>query len=269
MRKVTIGILAVLAAAALSSIGAHQSSGQAGQEAHSVQSSGKKSETVTLEHYDYMKGAWGSKKTILLKGHVKFVHGDTILTSDEVQYDQETGIAVSPGPLHITDPECDISGDHGKAYFKKKLAEIEGNVTMKLKPKPGEPEPRDKDSLRNKLNEPTTVTCPKIEYLYKDKIATGLGGVVFKQTKRTASADKVVFDQHSELLVFDGNAKGTDENEQTFAAPKVTISIKKGDEWMEAHGGTASFKVNLEEEDSAGSTKSAKPSPASGKQATP
>jgi len=188
---------------------------------------------------------------MVLKGHVTFTHKDTVLLSELVTYDRKAKTAISPGKISITDPECDITGDMGTADFNKKLGIIEGNVTMLIKPKP-EPEktPPDKDSIKAKLTKPTTVTCPKIEYLYKDKIATLKGPISFKQEKRSGSAKMAVWDGKKELLTLTGDVKGMDEDGQTFAAPVVRLSLKKGDEWMEAENGTASIKVDLGEETS-------------------
>lgn len=206
-----------------------------------------KDSMVRLDHADVLKGAWGNRKTLLLKGNVKFTHEDTVLTSDQIDYDENMQTAVSPGKLSITNPECDITGDKGTAYFKKRLGVIEGSVVMQLKPK--EENAPNPDSQRAKFTRPTTVTCPKLEYLYKAKMATASGGLVFKQDRRTLKAETAVYDQKKELLVLTGNVSGVDENGQTFEAPgKVTVSLKKGDEWIEAEKATASFKVDLGEE---------------------
>jgi len=190
---------------------------------------------------------------MVLKGHVTFTHNDTVLLSELVTYDRKAKTATSPGKISITDPECDITGDKGNADFNKKLGVIEGNVTMLIKPKP-EPgtTPPDKDSIKAKLTKPTTVTCPKIEYRYKDKIATLKGPVSFKQEKRSGSAKTAVWDGKQELLTLTGDVKGIDEDGQTFAAAVVKLSLKKGkgDEWMEATNGSVSIKVDLGEETS-------------------
>lgn len=180
---------------------------------------------------------------------VKFTHNDTVISSDLVTYDDKIKTAVSPGTLKISDPECDISGDKGSADFKKKLGDIEGSVVMLLKPKPVAQTPENKDSIRAKATKPTTVTCPKLEYAYKDKIATLTGGVTFKQEKRSATASKAVYDGKAEILTLTGDVKGVDEEGQTFGATMVRICLKKGDEWMESENGTASVKVDLSEED--------------------
>lgn len=199
---------------------------------------------------DYMKTGWGSKKTTLLKGNVKFTHGDTILTSDQIDYDEAIKTAISPGKVKITNPECDISGDKGMAYFNKKLGVVEGSVSMLIKPQNTEEQKTDKDSVNFK--KPTTITCNKLEYLYKTKIATATGNIIFKQEKRTATADKAVYDQKKEILTLTGNVKGVDDQGQTFSAPgTVTISLKQGDEWMEASDASATFKIDLDDEEEA------------------
>lgn len=199
---------------------------------------------------DSLKTIWGARKMVLMKGNVKFTHGDTTLTSAEINWDENEKVAQSPGKLTITDPECDITGDKGSGYFKKRLGVVEGNVVMQLKPQKQSTTTADDASVREKLNKPTTVTCKKIEYQYRTKVATATGGVEFRQTNRTASADSAVYDQKKELLTLKGNVKGIDEYGQTFAAPgTVRISLKEGDEWMEAESASASFKVDLDEEE--------------------
>jgi len=197
--------------------------------------------------YKWIKGKWGSKGTWLLKG-VACTYKDTLLSTEEATYDEQAKTIVSPGKLTIGNPECDVTGDKGTAFLQKRLSVLEGNVVMLVKPKKTDDTKVDKDSVKAKFNEQTTILCPKLEYLYKDKIATATGGVVFKQAKRSASADKAVYDQNNEILTLTGNVKGVDEEGQTFAAPSVKISLKKGDEWMEAEHGNASFKVDLDEE---------------------
>ena len=214
----------------------------------------KDTETVTYRA-DLSRGVWGKENKVYLKGNVKFTHGDTVLTCDEVEYDRDAQIAVSPGKVTITDPECDITGDKGSAYFKKKIGVVEGNVTMLVKPKkPEEGEASSKEgsseSIRAKISKPTTVTCEKLEYNYRNKVASATGGVLMKQERRSANAKKLIYDDKKELLTLLGDIKGVDEDGQTFSAPdKVTICIKKGAEWMEAPNASATFKVKTEEDE--------------------
>ena len=204
-----------------------------------------------LGRADVVKTQWSGDTTrMLMKGNVKFTYKDTTMTCDEATYtdDKKTKTALVPGKINITSPECDMTGDKGSADFNKRLAIIEGNVTMLAKPKKTD-EITDSDSIKSKLNKPTTINCPRLEYLYKDKIATATGGVTFKQDKRSGSASKAVYDSKKELLTLTGDVKAVDEDGQTFAAPVVRISLKKGDEWMEAENASASFKVDTGEEE--------------------
>ncbi|MCX6346215.1 MAG: hypothetical protein NT018_14280 [Armatimonadetes bacterium] len=199
---------------------------------------------------NYMKSDLGDKHTTLLKGNVRCTHDDTLITSEQVDYDDNTKIATSPGAIKITNPECDINGDKGMANFKKKVGVTEGNVLMQLKPKASEANTASSDpnSIAS-FKLPTTITCNRMEYFYAKKIASAEGGVVFKQTKRTVYADKAVYDQNKEILSLTGNVHGVDVDGQTFKTQdKVTISLKKGDEWIEAPNASASFKVDLDEE---------------------
>ena len=241
-------LMAIITISALASV--FTCAGITAQQASKPSENAKPKEPASvIGKADYMKSGWGDKKTVLMKGNVSFTHDDTVIKSDQVDYDGNAKIAVSPGKVNINDPECDILGDKGSAYFNKRLGVVEGNVVMNLKPKSTEAG-ADKESVRNKLNQPTTITCQKLEYFYKNKLASATGNVIFKQKNRTANADKAVYDEKKELLTLSGNVKGVDEYGQTFTAPgNVVISLKKGDEWMEAPNSSATFKIDLDNED--------------------
>lgn len=215
----------------------------------------KRYETVTYQA-KLMKAVWGEESKVILSGGVRFVHGDTVVVCDEVRYDQKTGVAVSSGKLQISDPQCDITADKGWVYFKERRGVLEGNVSMLLKPKQEETakssgEGAGDESIREKLTKPTTITCAKLEYNYRSKMATATGGVKLQQNGRTVTAEKLIYDDKNQLVTLVGGVKGIDEEGQTFEAPeKVVISVKKGAEWMEAPNATVTFKVETGEEGS-------------------
>jgi len=210
----------------------------------------KKQQETISGRADYMRSTWGDKRTVLMKGNVKFVHGNTTMVSDKVEYDEESRIASSPGKLSISDPECDITGDRGSADFRKRIGVVEGNVVLLVKPKKTEQDTADSNSVKSKLKESTTITCDRLEYNYRTKVATITGNVVFKQTGRSATAQKAVYDDKKQFLTLSGNVKGIDEKGQTFAAPdSVVISLKKGEEWIEAPNASATFKIDVDEEE--------------------
>jgi lipopolysaccharide assembly outer membrane protein LptD (OstA) len=215
----------------------------------------KSAEIVTYQA-KLMKAMWGDRTKVILTGGVKFTHGDTILTCEEIQYDREENTAVSPGKVSVSDPQCEITAEKGAVYFKKRLGVLEGNVVMLIKPRQEEDRANvqareDKESIRAKFSKPTTVTCSKLEYDYRSKVATASGGVTLRQERRTVTAEKLIYDDKNQLVTLIGNVKGVDEEGQTFQSPdKVVICIKKGSEWMEAPNATATFKVEVEEQPS-------------------
>lgn len=197
------------------------------------------------------QGDYGDKKTLLLK-IATFTIEDTLITSDEVLYDKTAQTAVSPVALKISNPECDVKGDKGTTYFKKKLGVVEGNVVMLFKPKKENQPPADSsksndDFSMDKFKQPTNITCEKMEYFYAKKIASATGSVVFKQPKRIAYSDKAVYDQNKELLTLTGNVHGSDENGTFKSSKPVTVSLKKGSEWMVTDEIESTFKINTEE----------------------
>jgi lipopolysaccharide assembly outer membrane protein LptD (OstA) len=216
---------------------------------------------------DKGKGAWGNQKQGMLTGHVVITHGDTVFKSDQMEsYKTETEEKViSPGKFTVTDPRCDITADKGTAFLSKKLALAEGNVIMLFKPK--EEQKTDKsteeEDARAKLTRETTITCDRTEYFYKDKIASAAGKVVFTQNvpidpksdeensgKRVITADKAKYDQNTEIVTLTGHVEAVDEKGQTFSSPgPVVISIKKGDEWIEADNVKATVKVKSSQEE--------------------
>ena len=190
---------------------------------------------------DLIKSIWGDNKKVLMKGNVVFVHTDTTVKSDMVEYDQNSKIAVSPGKLSISNPECDIFADKGSVDFKNKTSFMENNVKLLVKPKES-----DNKSLPD-INKPTTITCSKLEYKYKAKLAVLSGMVKFEQENRWITANSAEYDINKEILVLKGKIHGEDRDGQTFSAPeKVIISLKKGDEWMEAPNSKATFKIDVE-----------------------
>ena len=214
--------------------------------AQQKQTPSTKKEPQTVQgRADMLKSSWGSKTEVLMKGNVKFTSTEMTLTSDEVTYDKQAKSAVSPGKIAISSSDADITADKGTADFNKRLAVLTGSVNFLLKPKPEDQS--NTDSVRAKMTQPTTITCSKLEYLYKDKIATATGGVHFKQENRSVDAQKAVYNSNEEILVLTGSVKGVDEDGQIFSAPLVRISLKKGDEWMEAENANASFKIDLDE----------------------
>lgn len=196
---------------------------------------------------DLMKVVWGEERKVLLTGNVIFTQEDTRIASDYVEWDRKQETAIFPGKLSITTPEAEATAAKGQAFFKKRVGILEGSVSMIFRPKE-EKLVEDKESVQTSMHRETTMTCSKLEYDYKNKIAVATGGVTICQKERTVTADKVVFDQNQELLTLNGNVRVVDDQGQEFNAPgEAKISIKKGQEWIEAPNPTAKFKVDIDE----------------------
>lgn len=201
---------------------------------------------------DKMRVTWGNDKKVLLSGNVVFTQEDIKIMSEYVEWDRTQETATFPKKVSIIGKNEDATAAKGQAFFKKRIGILEGDVVLNIKQKEeanAENKESSKDSVREGLKKDTLVTCNKLEYDYKNKISVATGQVTIKQKDRTVTSDKVVFDQKNELLTLNGNVKIVDEEGQEFTTPgEARISIKKGDEWIEAPNLSAKFKINIDEE---------------------
>lgn len=203
----------------------------------------------------------GNDRILALKGNVKFAHGDTVLTADKVDYLESTRTANASGNLKIVDDQNTITGNQCIVNFKEKKGSITGNVHMVSKPKPGGT--ADSNSIKSQLKDETVTTCSSVDYYYKEKKAVIPSPVTIVQKTRTITADSATYFGKEEKAILVGNVKGRDEKDRhTFAAPKVTISLKESDQWMEAEKASGSFYVKDEEESPKPEEKPAVESPA-------
>jgi len=195
----------------------------------------------------------GEDRILALKGNVKFVQGDTVLLADKVDYRESTDTANATGNLKIYDEQNTITGDTCTVNFEEKKGTLAGNVRMVAKPKP-KPQPSSDSkpkSLKSEWKDEAVITCDKVEYFYKQKKAVIPSPVKMVQKSRTVTADSATYLAKEEIIHLVGNVKGHDEKDRhSFSAPKVTISLKENDEWIEAEKATGSFYVKEEEEES-------------------
>jgi lipopolysaccharide assembly outer membrane protein LptD (OstA) len=195
----------------------------------------------------------GEDRILALKGNVKFVQEDTVLIADKIDYRESTRTANASGNLKIYDEQNSITGDTCLVNFKEKRGTLTGNVRMVAKPKPkpeasgGSSKPK---SLKSEWKDEAVLTCDKIDYFYKEKRAVIASPVTIVQKDRTVTADSATYLGKDEIVQLVGNVKGKDEKERhSFSAPKVTVSLKADDEWIEAEKATGSFYVKEEEEE--------------------
>ncbi len=205
----------------------------------------------------------GENRVLLLKGNVKFIQGDTTLAADEVDYVESTRTAIATGNLKIFDERNTITGETCTVNFKEKKGTLTGNVVMVAKPKPETKAPADTTkpkTLTAQWKDEATITCDKIDFYYKEKRAVVPGALKIVQKTRVVTADSATYTEKDDLVALTGNVKGSDEKEKhTFSAPKVTMSLNKDAEYIEAEKATGSFFVK--EEQPATETPATKPAP--------
>ena len=190
----------------------------------------------------------GDDRVLVLKGKVRFEQGDTILLADRVDYRESTRSATASGNLKVYDERNTITGDSCTIQFKEKKSTISGNVRMVVKPKP-KSGVRDDKKLITEWKDEATINCDKVEYYYKDKRASIPSPVKITQRTRTVTADTATYSGSDETVLLSGNVKARDDKEKhSFAAPKVKMSLKEDDQWIEAEKATGSFYVKDEED---------------------
>lgn len=231
---VTIAALAV--AAITLSIGAP---------AEKPQTAKKESATINGDHWKVQGD--DDARVYTITGNVVVKYQDMTLTADKAVYTKKTETVVAEGNFKIVDTENDITGTKGIAYLNERRSIVDGNVKMITKPKNSAG--KSEESVHTQLRKPATITCDKLEYLYRKKIATAEGNLKVTQKNRALVAKKAVYDVNQELLTLTGEVKATDEKGQTFTSPgTVKTSLKEGAEWLEAENGSATVEVELEDE---------------------
>ncbi|MEN6521236.1 MAG: LPS export ABC transporter periplasmic protein LptC [Armatimonadota bacterium] len=206
----------------------------------------KESATINGDHWKVQGDA--DARVYTITGNVIVKYQDMTMTSDRAVYTKKTEIVVAEGNFKIVDPENDITGTKGVAYLKERRSVVDGNVKLVTKPK-GSDTAKNEESVQVQLRNPSTITCDKLEYFYKKKVAAADGNIKVTQKKRVIVAQKAVYDVKQELLTLTGGVKATDEKGQTFTSPgTVKASLKEGAEWLEADNGSATVEVNLDDE---------------------
>lgn len=194
-------------------------------------------------------------KTIYtVTGSVVIRHGDTAINAQQVEYteskDKKIRTAVIDGGLKVTDPDGEITGLRASADLNQRKISIEGDIKMLVRPKPSA---NSAEGARSKLKEPAVITCDKLDYLYRDKIATAVGNLKIVQKNRLLQAGTAVYDAKSEVVTLTGGVTVTDEEGQKFTSSGIVkASLKDGDEWIEAENASATLKVDTEENNSGG-----------------
>lgn len=159
-------------------------------------------------------------------GGVVFDYDDTTLTTDAATYNHKTQVATSPGKLQIDDAQNTLVGDKGRALYKTKKAEINGNIRITARPRPQDlsaPE----GSLRREFKSPVAITCDRVEYNWRTRVAIATGNLTLRQTERTVTADRAVYDGKTETVVLTGNVRGVTTAGDDLRGVKATVILRE------------------------------------------
>jgi lipopolysaccharide assembly outer membrane protein LptD (OstA) len=199
----------------------------------------------------------GEDRVLALSGHVKFIHGDTIIYADKIDYRESTRIATATGNLKIYDDQNTVTGEKCVVNFKEKKGTLTGNIVLVAKPKPktdtktatAAADTSKPKTLKDEWKDEVTITCDKADFYYKEKRAVVPGPLKMVQKTRTITADSGTYLGKDEVVELVGNIKASDEKDRhSFTAPSVKVSLKKDDEWIQAEKATGSFYIKEDDD---------------------
>jgi hypothetical protein len=204
--------------------------------------------------------------TALSEG-VRFTQDDAVMQTDHATalHDKDGYLlsADAPGPVHLYDPQDDLTGMHGTIDFTSHLAKLEGNVILHVTPGKREADAPE-GSPRRQFKDPATLTCAVMTYDYKRRVGKIPGPLMVRQIiqrkegplTRTLTADAGLYSGRAQTVLLVGSVKGQDSdgnviNADTRASGKpIVIGIKEGAEYLSVpFKTTGTFKVKPQQDD--------------------
>ena len=183
----------------------------------------------------------------ILSGDVRFTFEDTTLRTDAATFNEKTQVAVAPGALQIDDALNTITASKGIAYYKKRRADLTGDVRIVARPRK-EDANAPAGTLRGEFREPVTITCDQVQYNWRRRFAVATGNLTFKQKDRTVTADRVEYDARNEIARLIGNVRGVDRGRE-IRGDEAIIGLKAGSEYLQLMGNIGGvFRVEDDEE---------------------
>lgn len=144
--------------------------------------------------------------------------------------------ARSQAPVHLYDPQNDLTGRQGFVDFQRHIATLTGGTTLVVKPGPCEAG-ASPDSLRSQFKDAATLTCDALTYDYRRKVGLVPGPLTVRQvirqtkTERVLSADSGKYDTRAQVITLTGNVHGHNGRDQ-ISTSTVTIGTKEGAEFI-------------------------------------
>lgn len=197
-----------------------------------------------------------------LSGNAHLLYKQTRFESDKIVYNRKTQIGIAPTKLQIDDAQNTVVGDRGEADYGRKVAKLNGNITIHARPKPGA-ENAPEGSARREFKEPAVITCSEVIYNWKTKIADTSKDTTIRCWVRdhlwTITADAIQYRGKEEIAVLTGNVKGVNDREERFLYTKLTVVLTEGKEAFDSEQMEKGSRVFIENKDEDETKPPAKP----------
>jgi hypothetical protein len=182
-----------------------------------------------------------------------------VLQTNAATYNHDAQIASAPGRVRIDDPQNTVTGDRGVAYYKRRTAELTGNVRIVARPRP-ENTGAAPGSLRREFTSPVTIACAQGAYNWRRRVATSPGRMVVNFTWRravwTVTAGQGVYDGREEKVTMRGPVRAVSSLGEETSGVDAVIVLREGAESIKINKITGA-KIKVEEEEDEGTEESA------------
>ena len=209
--------------------------------------------------YKFGAAQWlSAPRSVQMSQGVTFGQDDSTLRTDSavalLDKDQHLLSATSAGPVHIFNPQDDLTGLHGSVDFTRHLAQLQDDVVLVVKPGPKNSGASD-GSLRRQFKDPATLTCQAMTYDYRRKIGRVPGPLTVRQviqTKdgpetRTLTADAGLYNGQTQTIQLVGTVHGEYSSggqingDTRVKGQPVVIGIKEGAEYISVPFSTSGY----------------------------
>ena len=164
-----------------------------------------------------------------LSGNVRIVSEDAVLRTGAATYEHKTQVATAPGRLQIEDAQNTLQGNSGVAYYKTRTAEVRGDVRIIVRPRPGDAKAPE-GSLRREFKEPVVITCDRVDYNWRTRVAVATGNLTFRQKERRVTAERAVYEGRRERVTLTGDVRGVMQDGGEAQGEKAIAILTEGAE---------------------------------------
>ena len=184
-----------------------------------------------------------TQKVWQMTGGVKFSQNDTHLDTNaalvNLDKDMNAVSARSLSPVHMYDPDNDLTGDRGTIDFTRHLATLRDHITLIARPstKPSS------GSIKSQQKSPATLTCALMTYDYRKKQGAIPGPLIVHEQDRTLTADSATYDGVGKTVTLIGNVHVEQRSDSSSGgaqpqegnelfADKVIAGVANDNQWI-------------------------------------